>query len=111
MDYRPAPKGGPLSGVARVTMGYPRGGFDPSGEWDRMPTDQLKIETPWGIVWVTCGRVDEKGRPCMVVEVNADGDRFVGEPPRWARLRGRSSKRGARIDVTRHAKPRRKGGA
>lgn len=102
MNYKAAPKGGPLNGVARVTMGYPRGGIDSR---TKQPTqrEELKIETPHGIIRVMTGIIDDHGRDSMIVEVGPDGDRYAGEVPAWGRLRRNRGgvKRGIRYDVYR----------
>jgi hypothetical protein len=45
----------------------------------------LKITFPGGIVHVTTGLTNARGRGLVHVSVSADGDRYSGDPEWWAK--------------------------
>lgn len=81
MNYKAAPQGGPMRGIATLTMGYPRGGMSSTTK-EPVAYEHLKIETPFGVIWVHVGR-DDKDRSCLTVDVAADGARYAGELPAY----------------------------
>jgi hypothetical protein len=72
----------------QITVGYPRG------------KQAVKIVFPGGAVYVQTSLVTNDGKPVTYVSVDADGDRFAGEPESWARWGTVSKKGGACRIVT-----------
>ena len=98
MNYKPAPKGGPLDGQARITMGYARSG-------SKRVREELKVEFPEGTLRIVTGLRNEKGLEVVSIGVSANGTRYAGERPVWARTV--KDKTGASMLLTRARASRR----